>query len=87
MDTSSTLNELETLAEKLGVKVVYDHFTGDAHRSGGLCKLRGEWRVIIEKRGSAAEKVAILAKSLSRFDLEAFFVSPAVRQLLMPEAA
>jgi hypothetical protein len=86
MDTNSALQELEALAEKLGVDVIYDRFTGDAAGSGGLCKVRGRWRVIIERRCSAGERLPILAKALAGFDLEQHFLSPSLRQLITGRA-
>lgn len=82
MDASTTLTELEQLAEKVGVQVSYDHFTGDGAGPGGLCRVKGQWRAILERRASATEKAAVLARCLSRFDLESHYVSPAVRELL-----
>jgi hypothetical protein len=82
MDAQSALTELEALAAKLAVQVVYDHLTGDGVGPGGLCKLRGQWRVIIERQGSPGEKISILAQALARFDLEEHFVSPGVREIL-----
>jgi len=82
MEAQTALSELEALAGKLDVQVVYDHLTGDGVGPGGLCKVRGRWRVIIERQGSPSEKVSILAQALSRFDLESHFVSPGVREIL-----
>jgi hypothetical protein len=82
MDAQSALTELEALAAKLEVQVVYDRLTGDGVGPGGLCKVRGKWRVIIERQGSPSEKVSILAQALVRFDLESHFVSPGVREIL-----
>ena len=82
METNSALEELEALASKLEVSVIYDHFTGDGAGSGGLCKVKGKWRVIIERRGSPSEKMSVLARALSKFDTEQHFVSPAVREML-----
>jgi len=82
MDMNVALTELETLAEKVGVTVVYDHFTGEGMGPGGLCKVKGSWRVIIERRASPTEKVSILARALSRFDLEQHYLSPDVRELV-----
>jgi hypothetical protein len=82
MDASGAVAELEAFAEKLGVLVVYDHLTGDAVGPGGLCKVKGKWRIIIERRSSPGERLSILAQALSRFDLEAHFLSPSVRELV-----
>jgi hypothetical protein len=82
MDPAAALAELEALAEKLGVDITYDHFTGDGAGSGGLCRVKGNWRVIIERRGSASEKLSVLARALGRFDVEEHYVSPAVREII-----
>jgi hypothetical protein len=82
MDATSALTELEALAKKLEVEVIYDHLTGEGMSPGGLCKVKGRWRVIIERRSSPGERLSILAKALSRFDLESHFLSPAVRELV-----
>ena len=82
MNPSAALNELQELAKKLDVEIVFDHFTGDGARTGGVCKVKGKWRVIIERRVSDGEKVSVLARALCRFDNEAHFVSPGVRALL-----
>ena len=82
MDAQSALDELEQLAEHLDVTIQYDHFTGEGSGAGGLCKVKGKWRVIMERSAAKSEKVAMLARCLSRFDSDGHFVSPAVRDLL-----
>jgi hypothetical protein len=82
MDSATAINELEELAKKLDVEIRYDRFTGEGTRTGGLCKIRGKWRVIIEKRASPSEKISVLARCLARFDTEQHFLSPPVRQLV-----
>ena len=82
MDATTALTELEALAKKLEVEVVYDHLTGEGAGSGGLCKIKGRWRVIIERRSSAGERLSILAKALSRFDLESHYLTPSLRELV-----
>lgn len=79
---SGALEELESVCEKLGIKVVPAELTGDGMSSGGLCKVRGEWRVIVDKRAPAGERVSVLARALSGFDLEGVFVSPKVREVI-----
>lgn len=82
MDAQNALTELEQLCEKLDVEVQYDRFTGDGARSGGICRVKGKWRVILERRSADSEKVSVLARCLARFDTDGHFVSPAVRRLL-----
>ena len=80
MDTSTALTELEALAGKLDVLVIYDHLTGEGMGTGGLCKVKGKWRVIIERRCSPSERVSVLAQALCHFDLEGQFLSPSLRE-------
>jgi hypothetical protein len=75
------LEDLEGAANKLGVKVTYENL-GDSVGGGGLCKVNGIYRVIIEKRGTAGEKAATLAKALAALDTENVFLSPAARDLV-----
>jgi hypothetical protein len=56
--------------------------TGEGMGQGGLCKVRGQWRVIIDRRASPGERVVLLARALARFDLEDVFLSPEARELL-----
>lgn len=82
-DAQKQLQELEQLATALGVRVSYDAMTGLSQGSGGLCKVRGEWRIIMDKRLKAAERMQVISDALrSRFDTEAHFVSPQVRSML-----
>lgn len=82
MNADHALNELEDLAKKLDVEVCYHQLTGEGSAGGGICKVRGKWRVIIERRASASEKASLLARCLARFDIEEQFISPAVRRLI-----
>ena len=87
-DAQKQLQELEQLAANLGVRVSYDAMTGLSQGSGGLCKVRGEWRIIMDKRLKAAERMQVISDALrSRFDTEAHFVSPQVRSMLVPLAS
>lgn len=84
-DVTKQLQELEQLAQTLGVRVCYDAMTGLSSGSGGLCKVRGEWRIIMDRRLKAVERLQVISDALrSRFDTEAHFVSPQVRTLLSP---
>ena len=82
MDAKAGMEELEALALKLDVKVSYENFTGVGMSSGGLCKLRGQWRVLIDRRLAPSERLGVLAEALSGFDLEEHFLSPKLRQMM-----
>ncbi len=76
------LTELEDLAKNLGVRVSYEPMSGLSRGSGGLCKVRGELRVIMDRKLKTPERMQVLADALRRFDTETFYVSPAVRRML-----
>ena len=82
MDAKTTLAELDALATKLKVTISYEAFTGEGMGPGGLCRVKGKWRVIIDRRNSDGERAAILARALGRFDLDDHFLSPSVRALV-----
>jgi len=82
----ATLEELESVCEKLHIKVVHAELTGEGMSSGGLCKVMGEWRVILDKRTAAGERVSVLARALGGFDLEGVYVSPKARDLIARHA-
>lgn len=82
MDAQEQLAELERLAESLAVQVCYEPMAGLVQGVGGLCRHMGRYRIIIDRRLKAPERVQIIADALGRFDTESYFVSPQVRQLL-----
>lgn len=81
MKPQAVLEELETAAETLSVKVTYDSLSTSLGH-GGLCRVKGQYRVIIEKRASVQERAATLAQALSQFDTSQLSLSPKVRQLI-----
>jgi hypothetical protein len=81
MNIETQLAELERVASALSVRVCYEPMAGVVANTGGLCKVRGEYRVIIDRRLKAPERVQILADALRRFDVDAVECSPHVRQL------
>ncbi|MFH0902663.1 MAG: hypothetical protein V2A73_18690 [Pseudomonadota bacterium] len=81
MKMEGILAELEGTADKLGVKLTYESL-GDGVSGGGLCKVRGAPRVIIERRSSLGEKVATLAKALASLGVEGMHLSTDARQIV-----
>ena len=75
------LEELESAAEQISVKVSYESLAATVGH-GGLCRVKGQHRVIIDKRATVHERLATLAGSLARLDLSNVFLSPEVRQLV-----
>jgi hypothetical protein len=75
------LEELEAVAEKLGVKVSYESLQ-ETVGGGGLCRVKGQARIIIDRRATAGERVGTVARALATFDLDGIFLSPRVREIV-----
>ncbi len=78
------LEELKTLAGQLGIKVreeVLLREVGYRVRSG-LCRVRGEDVIFLDRHTPPGERVEVLLNGLGGRDLEAHYLSPALRRLL-----
>ena len=82
MSEQQQLTELEELASNLAVRVCYEPMTGLVQGVGGLCRVRGEYRIIIDRRMKSPERIQILADALKRFEFERNGLSPTLRKLL-----
>ena len=79
MDASALITKLVSLAEGLGIEVRFDRME---EQKGGLFKLRGKQVILVNEALPEEEKAAILAGSLSAFDLSAVYVLPEVRNFI-----
>jgi len=75
------LAELEQVAEKKQIRVSYENIGGELG-AGGLCKVKGAWRVIIDRRATDGDKVTVLAQALAQFALDDVFMSEETRGLI-----
>jgi hypothetical protein len=78
---------LEQAAAHLGIRVRYETMTGDTAGGGGLCKLKGAWCVIIDRKTPAAERAAMLIEALTGFDTDGVFLPPQIRDALATRRA
>ena len=78
---------LEQAATQLGIQVRYEAMTGDAAGSGGLCKLRGTWCVIMDRKTPPADRAAMLIDALAEFDTDAVFLPPKIREAVAAKRA
>ncbi|MDD5558365.1 hypothetical protein [Candidatus Methylomirabilis sp.] len=77
------LQQLEELAERLGVKVLYEGLDQQEFVvKSGTCMLRGQLVAIIDYRLTPGDRIRVLADCLSRFDLSTVYLVPAVRELI-----
>jgi hypothetical protein len=83
MEEREVLDQLEDLAEKLGVEVVYERLAEeDLRPKGGLCRVRGEPKVFVDQSESIERRIEILARALSSFNTDDIFLLPQIRGIL-----
>src|ERR1043165_5933126 len=78
---------LEQAAAQLGIQVRYDTMTGDAAGGGGLCKVKGTWGVIIDRKTPPTERAAMLIDAPPGCDPDAVFLPPQIRDALAAKRA
>lgn len=76
------LAELEEACKHIGIRLTYEAIGGELG-SGGLCKVKGKWRAIFDKRTTPAERVTLLVPLLSRFPVDEMPLSEPVRELVL----
>lgn len=78
------LELLEGVADQLEVKVSYETLqtSGLSQWHGGLCRVKGTYRIIVDKRATTEERVTTLATALATFDTSELELSQKVRDVL-----
>jgi hypothetical protein len=88
MKADQLVETLEGAAQQLGVKVRYETLAASGPTGGGgLCKLKGEWCVIIDKKTAPSERASILTDALASMDSDAAVLPPKIRELLAQRRA
>lgn len=80
MKPEQIIEALEAACTQLGVVVKYENMTGETSGAAGLCKVKGQWRVLIDKKLNVSDRTAVLVDALSRFDTENIYLPPQVRE-------
>jgi hypothetical protein len=75
------LELLESTADQLGIKVSYEPIQSSVG-SGGLCRVKGTYRIIVDKRATSEERITTLATALSTFDTSELELPQKVRVVL-----
>jgi len=83
LSDSLLLQHLEALAARLEIEVRYENLADDevTIHSGG-CKLQDRNLILIDLQQPLVERARILARELSRYDLENFYILPRVRDFI-----
>ena len=64
---ATQLNDLESKASAMGLTVHYDLMEAAGLKlNGGLCRIRGQYHLFIDRRASAAERIAAIEECLKR---------------------
>ncbi len=85
MKRERMLEELEQAAEALRIKVIYERLTPEAS-PGGLCRVAGEYRVLIDRHVPLLERLSVLLSAVARFPTEEIFLSPELRTAVVRRA-
>lgn len=81
MNDEVILQELENIFGKLGITIRYER----GNFVGGLCRLKEDKIVILNRKLPVKKKILLLSQELSRFDIEAFFILPAVKEIILEQ--
>jgi len=71
--------ELESAAARIGIQVVHEKLPGTR---SGLCRLRDQHLLFVDKRLRTEEQIEVFLTALSRLPLENLQLLPRVRELL-----
>jgi len=83
MTESRLLEQLEELAGKLGIRVRYENLQKmNPGLTGGLCRVKGEYHLLMDRRTGRQERVGLFLDALKRFELNGVYMTPKLRSLL-----
>ena len=81
MSASEEMVELlEGAANQLGVKVSYEALA--AGSAGGLCRVKGEYRLIVDKKAPIGDRLSTLAHGIAQLDWSGLDLPPRVQARL-----
>lgn len=88
LSISYILQSLEGLAAQLEIEVRYEALADEeiSVQSGG-CRVLGRNLIILDDRLALEQQARILARELSRYDLENLYVLPRVREYILIHSA
>jgi hypothetical protein len=84
MNEEVVLSYLEELAEKLEILVRDENINIDESSTspGGLCRVEGQYVIILNSKATVKEKIQVMIKALQQFDLRDMYIKPVIRELL-----
>ena len=83
MNDEVLFSQLEELANTLGIAIRHENINVEnSPGMGGLCRIKGEYVLILHSRLTVREKIRLVTGALRQFDLDDIYVKPALRALL-----
>jgi hypothetical protein len=83
MTHEELLIQLEDLAGRLNIQIQYEtRRNEDPSTFGGFCRILDRYMIIIHSKASTRRKIDILTEALKRFNLDDFYMRPALREYL-----
>ncbi len=77
------LDELERLAERVGMKIHYEDLVDEEVRiRGGHCRLYKERLILIDPKSAEVDRLKILIRALKETALDGLYILPAIRELI-----
>ena len=84
MKSEDILKRLEEIAEKIHIHVHYEDMKAFEFRvRDGSCTLKGEYHVYIDRKRPLKEKIEILARELSKHNLDQIYIHPYIREKVL----
>ena len=85
MDDDAIIEQLECLAKSFGIEIRYEPIRLDddlTNVKGGLCRLKGEYLIIVDSDATAKDKIKALSEAVNHFNIDSVYIRPAIRELL-----
>ena len=83
MKNYNVLGYLEDLAFRLGIEIVYEKMgKPDFSIEGGLCRVKGVYKIFINPSVPLDIQIEILARALSSFQTDELYLLPRIREIL-----
>jgi hypothetical protein len=83
MKESVIFEDLEKIAGQHAIRITTANLKKHAYYiKSGLCRVRGEYRIILDRHLHLSEKIDVLIDALQHFSVETVALDPVVRRLL-----
>jgi hypothetical protein len=83
MESRKIFEYLEDLAFRLGIEIVYEKLEEEEFSArGGLCKIKGVYKIFVDRSETIENQIKILSCALSSFNTEGVYILPFIREIL-----